>query len=146
MTRPQISRAETADLQESLSPSPHGRHQDQALRNAERDTPDEIADLRRDVHHRIDEEYNYSDQDDPDHLNGLHGDRMGGYQQYLEEDAADDDMDDHLDDDMLDKISSSPSIDDVVGVRAFGFTLVSAVGRGYFRCMDNTNEASLLID
>ncbi|EER24896.1 SH3 domain containing protein [Coccidioides posadasii C735 delta SOWgp] len=112
MTRPQISRAETADLQESLSPSPHGRHQGQALRNAERDTPDEIADPRRDVHHRIDEEYNYSDQDDTDHLNGLHGDRMGGYQQYLEEDAADDDMDDHLDDDMLDKISSSPSIDD----------------------------------
>ena len=121
------------DLQGPLSPSAqdhsktaingkgtrhtNGRHQDQALRHAEQDMNDEIArgplspDPRKDVYH-IDEEYVFSDQDESaDHLNGLRNDPLGGYGSHMEEDVGEEDIDE-LDDDMLDKISSSPSIDD----------------------------------
>ncbi|EEP78489.1 predicted protein [Uncinocarpus reesii 1704] len=133
MTRPQMIRADTIDLQDPLSPSAkdhsrpstngtrnrhgHAQHQDQALRIAERDMLDEISrgPLSPDFHkddRGIDEDYAYDGHNKPDHVNGLQNDRMGDYEHHMEGDAADGDIDDQLDDDMLDKISSSPSIDD----------------------------------
>ncbi|WEW61708.1 protein phosphatase regulator [Emydomyces testavorans] len=136
MTRPQMIRADTIDLQDPLSPSAqdhsrastngksarhgHGQHQDEALRNAEQDMLDEIArgplspDPKKDVY-RVEAEDAYNDQDEPaDRANGLDNGRIGDYENHTEEDGGEGDIDDQLDDDddMLDKISSSPSIDD----------------------------------
>ncbi|KAJ5226203.1 hypothetical protein N7468_007428 [Penicillium chermesinum] len=98
MTRPQIIRADTLDLQdhgapsaqdhtrqpESTAPLGVGRpapHQEQAIRHAERDTKLEIM----------------GGPGDDEYLDSIDG--------YME-------SDDLMDDDMMDKISSSPSIDD----------------------------------
>lgn len=121
------------DLQGPLSPSAkdhskseiHGKagkhapapHQDQALRNAEQDMIGEIArgplspDPKKDVYH-TEEVYIFSDDNEPaDHLNGIRDERLGVYDDHMEDDLGEGDIDD-MDDDLLDKISSSPSIDD----------------------------------
>lgn len=101
-----------------------GAHQDQALRNAEQDMIEEIArgplspDPRKDAY---EEEYALSDQDEPtDGINGLRDEQLGGYENHMDDDVGEGDIDD-LDDDMLDKISSSPSIDDGGWISLFAF-------------------------
>ncbi|CAI7579008.1 unnamed protein product [Penicillium glandicola] len=122
MTRPQMIRADTLDLQDHDTPSAKdhtkqpehpdplgsGRpapHQELSIRHAEQDLqaeikggPDKNHEYRGDneVCREPDEEEDEEDENDYDHEDG---------------DLADGESDDMMDDDM-DKISSSPSIDD----------------------------------
>ncbi|PGH14469.1 hypothetical protein AJ80_05914 [Polytolypa hystricis UAMH7299] len=134
MTRPQIIRADTIDLQDHNSPSAQdhsrhaksgngrlGAHQDQSMRNVEQETQDELL-----LSPRVSEEIKRreDDQEGPD-VYGDRRDMRGDYSSAQnghysrdagmssdEGDLTDGDGDDHLDDDMMDKMSSSPSIDD----------------------------------
>ncbi|KAE8145292.1 hypothetical protein BDV25DRAFT_165003 [Aspergillus avenaceus] len=128
MTRPRIVRADTLDLQDQNAPSakdhsnPHpvmgnglGPHQEQSIHHAEQDTKSEImhgpgaGGNHPDVDEYGDGIDMYDDEDDLDDDFG-HGQHPGGSE---EGDLADGEGDDDLmDDDMMDKISSSPSIDD----------------------------------
>ncbi|RHZ55324.1 SH3 domain-containing protein [Aspergillus thermomutatus] len=127
MTRPRIVRADTLDLQDHHAPSAkdHSKHsfntgsglaphQEHTLRHADQDARNEMIhgpDLeesqpsadhyhdRMDIHDNIDV---------ADAGLGHHG-RGDGSE---EGDLADEESDDLLDDDLMDKISSSPSIDD----------------------------------
>ncbi|KAF9889675.1 hypothetical protein FE257_006981 [Aspergillus nanangensis] len=128
MTRPGIVRADTIDLQDQHAPSAkdhsknghpsHGvgglaPHQEQAVRHADQDTKAEMLhgpgangkDMDSDDYHDGIDMY---DDDDVDPDLG-HSRRVGDLE---EDDLADGESDDLLDDDMMDKISSSPSIDD----------------------------------
>ncbi|KAJ9221017.1 hypothetical protein DTO027B5_5792 [Paecilomyces variotii] len=129
MTRPQIIRADTIDLQsqqqeasaqdhtrQQTRPAGPGRpapHQEQSMRHAERDTRGEMHSAGPG-----DEHQNGVDiYDEPDEMasedggNGNYGNGAGGGSAE-EEELVDGEGDDLLDDDMMDKISSSPSIDD----------------------------------
>ncbi|PYH44336.1 uncharacterized protein BP01DRAFT_80392 [Aspergillus saccharolyticus JOP 1030-1] len=127
MTRPRIVRADTMDLQGQHAPSAkdHTRqpanptgiapHQEQALRQADQETKAEImhgpsANDANSSDDRADGIDIYDDDDD-DEIEDIdhHGDLTGEHE---EGDLADGESDDMLDDDMMDKISSSPSIDD----------------------------------
>ncbi|PYI29616.1 hypothetical protein BP00DRAFT_448296 [Aspergillus indologenus CBS 114.80] len=134
MTRPRIVRADTMDLQDQHAPSAkdHSRqpmnpsgiapHQEQALRQADQDTKAEImhgpsahdgqpGDHRADGIDIYDDDDDDDDDDQDEEIEDIdhHGDRSGEHE---EGDLADGESDDMLDDDMMDKISSSPSIDD----------------------------------
>lgn len=103
---------DTIDLQDQNAPSAKDHrprahspsegiapHQEQSIRHADHD-------LRSEIMHG-------PGGDDYDEHGGLNGD--GGYDhQHSSEDGdlGDEDVDDLLDDDLMDKISSSPSIDD----------------------------------
>ncbi|EEA23161.1 protein phosphatase regulator [Talaromyces marneffei ATCC 18224] len=122
MTRPQIIRADTIDLQDHHAPSAQdhsssntrivegrtGPHQNQSLRRAEQEARDDLPTSPRgsldhfdggDQNHHIDIVYDEADDSMAD-LKGEDGD------------IGDEESDDMMDDDMMDKISSSPSIDD----------------------------------
>ncbi|KAL1969282.1 hypothetical protein VTN77DRAFT_9474 [Rasamsonia byssochlamydoides] len=130
MTRPQMIRADTIDLQDPHAPSAQdhkhptrigtGRpapHQSQSLLHAEQESREELSHLPRlsddrldseDQHHGIDIIY-----DEPeDMMADMAGDSQSGHYSGEEGDLADGEGDDILDDDLMDKISSSPSIDD----------------------------------
>ncbi|KAF3483658.1 SH3 domain protein [Arthroderma uncinatum] len=139
MTRPQMIRADTHDLQNHQSPSAqdhsrkatlspvtdghHGSHQGQSLRKVEQEAHDEMAkgplgsDGNPQIYSHRDglEVYREHDEADGGKSNGLANGDMShetrnGSSTEDEMDGEDDDQD--LDDDMMDKISSSPSIDD----------------------------------
>ncbi|KAI1941256.1 protein phosphatase regulator [Ophidiomyces ophidiicola] len=101
-----------------VSRSGHGRHQDQTLRNAEQDMLEEIARGPLSPEKDSFQEDIQKDQTDlRDRSDKLRSGRTGGYENLIGDDVGDGDLDDQLDDDeddddMLDKISSSPSIDD----------------------------------
>ncbi|KAJ5616368.1 hypothetical protein N7537_001482 [Penicillium hordei] len=123
MTRPQMIRADTLDLQDHDTPSAKdhtkqpehpdplgsGRpapHQELSIHHAEQDSqaeikggPDKNHEYRGDkeVYREPDDEEDDEDENQYDHEDG---------------DLADGESDDMMDDDMMDKISSSPSIDD----------------------------------
>ncbi|EEH40987.2 hypothetical protein PAAG_02963 [Paracoccidioides lutzii Pb01] len=133
MTRPQIIRADTIDLQGRSSPSAqdHSRqsgqvvlsegnraaaapHQSQSMRNAEKEAREELTQSPR-----VSEDRRLHDDSEDEmnrHTTVSHHDGMDQYSNgnlsAEEGDTTDGESDDQLDDDMLDKISSSPSIDD----------------------------------
>ncbi|KAJ5682372.1 hypothetical protein N7462_005537 [Penicillium macrosclerotiorum] len=125
MTRPQMIRADTLDLQDHETPSAKdhtkqpehptplggGRpapHQELSIRHADQDTKSEISNgPGADGSH----EYQNGDMyDDPEEIDGDVG--RNGHYDHEDGDLADGESDDLLDDDLMDKISSSPSIDD----------------------------------
>lgn len=100
-------------------------HQNQSMRHAEREAKDEMTTSPRVSMDRFDSEDHDENidivYDEPDDLmaevggshdgqNGHYGHMENGSRE--EEDITDGEGDDLLDDDMMDKISSSPSIDD----------------------------------
>lgn len=118
MTRPQIVRADTLDLQDHDAPSAKdhtkqpeapaplggGRpapHQEMSIRHAEEDSKAEIMGGPGPNGHEM-----YEDGDEDDDLGS------NGHYDHEDGDLADGESDDLLDDDLMDKISSSPSIDD----------------------------------
>ncbi|EFR03229.1 hypothetical protein MGYG_06230 [Nannizzia gypsea CBS 118893] len=139
MTRPQMIRADTIDLQSRQSPSAqdhtkkaggssaadgrNGSHQDQSLRKVEQEAQDEMSkaplglDGTSQVYSQRDGLEVYREHDEPDDgkpngsVNGdaAHDSRNGSS---TEDEMEGDEDDQDLDDDMMDKISSSPSIDD----------------------------------
>ncbi|OAX80441.1 hypothetical protein ACJ72_05230 [Emergomyces africanus] len=131
MTRPQIIRADTIDLQGNSSQSAQDQagqqgqsassgdnrtapHQTLSMRNAEKEAKDEL-----DQSPRVSADRRYPDDSEDEvngHNRGAHHDDMdhysNGHSSADEGDLTDGESDDQLDDDMMDKISSSPSIDD----------------------------------
>ncbi|KAL8987966.1 MAG: hypothetical protein Q9177_002891 [Variospora cf. flavescens] len=142
MTRPQIIRADTIDLQDQDSPSakdhtrqpahpapygdgPPAPHQERALRHAEQETAVELHHTRSP---RVSQDLSGKElqllQEDGDgyvnpelisphqeqQVHQRHGGTLGG--PGVESDSVDADGDDGSEDDMMDKISSSPSIDE----------------------------------
>lgn len=111
--------ADTIDLQDPSSPSAQdhssadpgvaegrtGRHQNQALRNAEQEARDELSTNMQDSrnHRGKDDHIDIGYDDAEDDMADLRGD---------DGDIGDEESDDMMDDDSMDKISSSPSIDD----------------------------------
>ncbi|KAL9610046.1 MAG: hypothetical protein Q9167_005231 [Letrouitia subvulpina] len=138
MTRPQIIRADTIDLQDQESPSakdhtrqpahpaplgdgPPAPHQERALKHAEQENAVELHHTRSprvsqdlsgkelQLLHEDGDAHDLSASSlDPQNLQ-RHGD-FGGSE--VEGDIGDVEGDDSLEDDMMDKMSSSPSIDD----------------------------------
>ncbi|OQD70897.1 hypothetical protein PENPOL_c001G09379 [Penicillium polonicum] len=122
MTRPQMIRADTLDLQDHDTPSAKdhtkqpehpdplgsGRpapHQELSIRHAEQDSQAEIKGGPDKNHeYRGDKEYREPDDEEDDEDDNQYDHEDG--------DLADGESDDMMDDDMMDKISSSPSIDD----------------------------------
>ncbi|CRG83103.1 Tip elongation aberrant protein Tea4 [Talaromyces islandicus] len=130
MPRPQIIRADTMDLQDQQAPSAkdHGSHaarngsthHNQSLRHAEQQAKGDLSTSPRvsldhfdddDQHSQIDIAYDET-EDVVAELSGSHDGENGHYESGGEGDLDGDEGDDLLDDDMMDKISSSPSIDD----------------------------------
>ncbi|PGH06757.1 hypothetical protein GX51_02198 [Blastomyces parvus] len=131
MTRPQIIRADTIDLQGSRSQSTQDQtrqhdkqgssdgnrtapHQSLAMRNAEKEANDELAQSPRvsiDRRHPDDSEDEINAHDHGAHHDGIDH-YSNGHTSADEADITDGESDDQFDDDMMDKISSSPSIDD----------------------------------
>ncbi|KAJ9491419.1 hypothetical protein VN97_g1806 [Penicillium thymicola] len=123
MTRPQMIRADTLDLQDHDTPSAKdhtkqpehpdplgsGRpapHQELSIHHAEQDSQAEIKGGPDKNHeYRGDKEVYREPDDEEDDEDDNQYDREDG-------DLADGESDDMMDDDMMDKISSSPSIDD----------------------------------
>ncbi|RAL10452.1 uncharacterized protein BO97DRAFT_444658 [Aspergillus homomorphus CBS 101889] len=153
MTRPRIVRADTMDLQDQHAPSAkdHSKqpmnsagiapHQEQALRQADQDTQAEMMQgpCTHDGHpsdDRADGIDIYDDDDDDDEIEDIdhHRDLVGESE---EGDLADGESDDMLDDDMMDKISSSPSIDD----EDIDFEFVYAL-HNFFATVDGQANAS----
>ncbi|KAE8413319.1 hypothetical protein BDV36DRAFT_287159 [Aspergillus pseudocaelatus] len=126
MARPRIVRADTLDLQDQHAPSAKdhskqniavgsgfGPHQEQSIRHADQDTRTEVMHGPLTEENHLDEYRDgidiYDDDDDFDDDLG-HSQHVGGSE---DGDLADGEGDDDLlDDDLMDKISSSPSIDD----------------------------------
>ncbi|KAL5356841.1 hypothetical protein BJX96DRAFT_143474 [Aspergillus floccosus] len=127
MTRPRIVRADTLDLQDQHAPSAkdhtkhpglHGGlapHQEESIRHADQDTKAElIHGPGANGNHLHAHDYRdgidmYDDDDDDDADGDIgHNHHTGG----SEDGDLDGESDDLLDDDLMDKISSSPSIDD----------------------------------
>ncbi|KAJ5082548.1 hypothetical protein N7532_011591 [Penicillium argentinense] len=119
MTRPQMIRADTLDLQDHDTPSAKdhtkqpetpaplggGRpapHQELSIRHADEDTKAEIRGGSS-----ANDPQTYGDGDETDEDIG-----PNGRYDHEDSDLADGESDDLLDDDLMDKISSSPSIDD----------------------------------
>ncbi|KAB8271424.1 hypothetical protein BDV30DRAFT_213716 [Aspergillus minisclerotigenes] len=127
MTRPRIVRADTLDLQDQHAPSAKdhskqnivvgsgfGPHQEQSIRHADQDTRTEVMHGPGAEENNIDEHRDgidiYDDDDDDLDDDLGHSQHVGGSE---DGDLADGEGDDDLlDDDLMDKISSSPSIDD----------------------------------
>ncbi|GAB1205392.1 hypothetical protein APSETT445_004066 [Aspergillus pseudonomiae] len=129
MTRPRIVRADTLDLQDQHAPSAKdhskqniivgngfGPHQEQSIRHADQDTREEVMHgPGTEENHLAADEYRdgidiYDDDDDDLDDDLGHSQHVGGSE---DGDLADGEGDDDLlDDDLMDKISSSPSIDD----------------------------------
>ncbi|KKK15615.1 hypothetical protein ARAM_006526 [Aspergillus rambellii] len=125
MTRPRILRADTLDLQDQHAPSAkdHSKstvhtnmdngiapHQEQPLRHADHDPKAEVGPDSHETH--LDTDGYCDDTYDINSDLGVHareGDSGSGGE---EADLTDGEADDLLDDDLMDKISSSPSIDD----------------------------------
>ncbi|KAJ5554120.1 hypothetical protein N7513_004079 [Penicillium frequentans] len=120
MTRPQMIRADTLDLQSHDAPSAKdhskqpeqpaplgaGRpapHQEISIRHAEQDTKSEISNGPENGHGYQDDGV-YGENETEEELDRDYEHEDG--------DLADGESDDLMDDDLLDKISSSPSIDD----------------------------------
>ncbi|KAJ6109420.1 hypothetical protein N7486_001655 [Penicillium sp. IBT 16267x] len=120
MTRPQMVRADTLDLQDHDAPSAkdHSRqpeqpaplgagrpapHQELSMRHAEQDTKSEISNGPENGH-----DY----QDGGVYRENETGEELDPDYEHEDGDLADGENDDLMDDDLLDKISSSPSIDD----------------------------------
>lgn len=144
MTRPQIVRADTIDLQDHSAPSAQnhrhlqqlgaGRpapHQEQALRRAEEEAREELSNSPRVSLDRFDLDENTARINIAlDGAGDSMADMSGSHHDYTDyqvneesgvEGAAGDGVDDDLlDDDLMDKISSSPSIDDGPFDRNFG--------------------------
>lgn len=111
---------DTLDLQDQKAPSAkdHSKHsnthagiaphQEQSIRHADQDSQSEIRHGPVGDGRPLDDHPDgidiYDDDDDEDDLDGHRGD--------MEDDLADGESDDLMDDDLMDKISSSPSIDD----------------------------------
>ncbi|OOG00926.1 hypothetical protein ASPCADRAFT_202763 [Aspergillus carbonarius ITEM 5010] len=133
MTRPRIVRADTLDLQDHNAPSAkdHTRqpthsagvapHQEQTLRHVDEDSKSEImhgpgAEGRPDTEYGDGIDIYDDDDDDDDEIEDVdelgHNQHRGDLGGSEEGDLADGESDDMMDDDMMDKISSSPSIDD----------------------------------
>ena len=130
MPRPGIVRADTIDLQNQDSPSAkdHSRkpaqshdgtngnapHQQQTLRHVEEEQEAEEDNLQHLTGDSAFEEEPESYDDEDVNDAGLQHDAQAVRQNGIvdDEDMADAEGDDGLDDDMIDKISSSPSIDD----------------------------------
>ncbi|GAB1212591.1 hypothetical protein ATERTT37_001730 [Aspergillus terreus] len=126
MTRPRIVRADTLDLQDQRAPSAkdhtknpglHGGlapHQEESIRHADQDTRAELLHGPGANGNHLDaDDYRdgidmYDDDDDEENGDIGHNHRAGG----SEDGDLDGESDDLLDDDLMDKISSSPSIDD----------------------------------
>ncbi|KAJ5627922.1 hypothetical protein N7490_010150 [Penicillium lividum] len=121
MTRPQIIRADTLDLQDHNAPSAkdHSRqpeqpaplgagrpapHQELSIRHAEQDTKSEISNGPENGHDYRDGVGSYGEDETEEDLDRDYEHEDG--------DLADGESDDLMDDDLMDKISSSPSIDD----------------------------------
>ncbi|KAJ5752947.1 hypothetical protein N7520_009864 [Penicillium odoratum] len=121
MTRPQIIRADTLDLQDHNAPSAkdHSRqpeqpaplgagrpapHQELSIRHAEQDTKSEISNGPENGHEYRDGMGAYGEDETAEDLDRDYEHEDG--------DLADGESDDLMDDDLMDKISSSPSIDD----------------------------------
>ncbi|KAL6151814.1 protein phosphatase regulator [Exserohilum turcicum] len=141
MTRPHIIRADTIDLQDKISPTaqdhshqperpaplgagPAAPHQQAAIRHVEKERTSEEARL-----HNVWDQTNNTLRDDPGsddehttihHANGhdaSHDEQAvrlngGAHGDADDADMQDADVEEDMDDDMMDKISSSPSIDD----------------------------------
>ncbi|KAI2701940.1 hypothetical protein CBS147332_7716 [Penicillium roqueforti] len=123
MTRPQMIRADTLDLQDHDTPSAkdHTKQPEQpdplgsgrpapnqglAIRHAEQDSQAELKDgSYKNQEYRSDKEAYREADDEEDDEDENHYENEDG-------DLADGESDDMMDDDMMDKISSSPSIDD----------------------------------
>ncbi|PWY73174.1 hypothetical protein BO94DRAFT_559960 [Aspergillus sclerotioniger CBS 115572] len=130
MTRPRIVRADTLDLQDHNAPSAkdHTRqptysagvapHQEQTLRHVDADAKSEImhgpgAEGRQDAEYGDGIDIYDDDDDEIEDVDELgHDQHRGDLGGSEEGDLADGESDDMMDDDMMDKISSSPSIDD----------------------------------
>ncbi|GLI73948.1 protein phosphatase regulator [Penicillium ochrochloron] len=127
MTRPQMIRADTLDLQDHDTPSAKdhtkqpehpnplggGRpapHQELSIRHAEQDSKSEILNgpASNGNHEYRDGGDVYGEAEETDDDIG----RNGEYDHEEDGDLADGESDDLMDDDMMDKLSSSPSIDD----------------------------------
>ncbi|KEF53068.1 uncharacterized protein A1O9_10976 [Exophiala aquamarina CBS 119918] len=130
--KPQLVRADTLDLQDHdapsakdhsrqpTQPSPYGYgpaapHQAQTLRQAEHDAYQEQHTSPRESEDRANGGYGYNHQDDQNDdrtndSNGTNGLVYNG--QDVDDGDGGDSHDEDMDDDLLDKISSSPSIED----------------------------------
>ncbi|KAJ5773534.1 hypothetical protein N7457_008430 [Penicillium paradoxum] len=123
MSRPQMIRADTLDLQDHDAPSAKdhtkqpetpeplggGRpapHQELSIRKAEQDSQAEIKGGPDKDHESRGDKGVYRESDDEDE------DDDDSHYDHEEGDLADGESDDLMDDDLMDKISSSPSIDD----------------------------------
>ncbi|KAA8651922.1 hypothetical protein EYZ11_007524 [Aspergillus tanneri] len=122
MTRPRFVRADTLDLQGHKTTSAKGHsknagHQEQNIRHADEDSRSETMHApgpegqRREADDHPDGIDIYDDDDDDDDDDDLDGE-LGQHRGDSEGELADGESDDLLDDDLMDKISSSPSIDD----------------------------------
>ncbi|EAW07654.1 putative SH3 domain protein [Aspergillus clavatus NRRL 1] len=125
MARPRIVRADTLDLQDHHAPfaKDHSKypietdsglapHQENTLRHADQDSRAEM--LNDPDTDQLNGNHYHEGMDIHDGLEGIddglgHHNRGAGSE---EGDLADEESDDMLDDDLMDKISSSPSIDD----------------------------------
>ncbi|KAK5060089.1 hypothetical protein LTR84_009973 [Exophiala bonariae] len=130
--KPQLVRADTLDLQDHdtpsakdhsrqpAHPSPYGYgpaapHQAQTLRQAEQDAYQEQHTSPRQSEDKTNGAFGYSDHDDDrnDDHNTSNGSNGPGYNgQDINDEDGGDSHDEDMDDDLLDKISSSPSIED----------------------------------
>ncbi|KAL4890499.1 hypothetical protein BDV59DRAFT_95310 [Aspergillus ambiguus] len=126
MTRPRIVRADTLDLQDQHAPSAKDHtkqpsldgglapHQEESIRHADQDTKSELLHGPNANGKHLDaDDYRdgidmYDDDDDDDVDGDIHNHHVGG----SDDGDLDGESDDLLDDDLMDKISSSPSIDD----------------------------------
>ncbi|KFY82411.1 hypothetical protein V500_10569 [Pseudogymnoascus sp. VKM F-4518 (FW-2643)] len=171
MTRPQIIRADTIDLQDQDAPSakdhtrqpthpsaigagPPAPHQAGAIRNVvEENERQQHPDNSSNWANADDSEYDDSDAIEPvsnggyHNQHGAHGSQNGG-SNAEDADMADAEGDDSLDeDDMMDKISSSPSIDDggfssPLSSWPLGYNNSTTTSMSYSSLADETSVAS----
>jgi hypothetical protein len=125
MTRPHIVRADTLDLQDQDNPTA-AEHQKPNLQGGlaphQRAEVHHVLEERNSEEHALADAWNMTDNltDEPDaidqaqqqHQNGEQDGEANGAQQASSEGGEDADADADADDDMMDRISSSPSIDD----------------------------------
>ncbi|KFY19060.1 hypothetical protein V493_08167 [Pseudogymnoascus sp. VKM F-4281 (FW-2241)] len=172
MTRPQIIRADTIDLQDHDAPSakdhsrqpthpsaigagPPAPHQAGAIRNvAEENERRQHPDTSPNWANADDSEYDDSDAIEPAAANGTYHNQHGahasqnGGSHAEDADMADAEGDDSLDeDDMMDKISSSPSIDDggyssPLSSWPLGYNIPATTSMSYSSFVDDVSVAS----
>jgi hypothetical protein len=134
MTRPNIVRADTLDLQDQDNPTAAEHHKPDlqgGLAPHQRAEVHHVLEERTSEEHALADAWNMTENltDEPDAIdqaqqqrdrNGEQGDQANGAQQAAGEGGEEADADADADDDMMDRISSSPSIDDG------GYTLYSS--------------------